>query len=571
MYNISQERDVFVTSLPFMAAAKAQALSKGMNDHGPLHAQRVHALVGYLTGLIDLSTHEHGLVCAAALLHDIGMAKDRENHHTESASIVRALVSEGKLPFSQDEADVVAKLCEWHRREYDANAIHEKLSVRTGVLASILRLADAMDLDYRRAEGYSKQEPVIAQVYQGQATHHLSARSILGVRFYASRMETEVQLLIDEVSPAKLQLERLILELIGTPVAWPVKLIPVRGRQSNVQSYETKRSALVFSYCNAHGVVQAGMSKRALELSGFSTTVVCDMKNTRDPFPFWLKTVTQWDFSKYHLVTILGLDLPSDIGEFLGLTKKYPQCRWVYATPLDQTHDRIAALLDAGVDILLGDARVLFAGNALPGHASLWTRIAGLCNADDWLTSSGGFRRQEYLAARGLRLELLKLVEGHASCEAFAALVNRVACDEIGYFVEQEPVWKSTLLTRLPDKIERRGRVVILHGGSIPGRFKYDLAYLAIEQQGVRAWDQNEFETPYAICRETASDGSERVLYLSRFCHADSAVPIKYFVPYAEHRFGSGSTIWHNYPSCDAANQAIESTVRSINEFLCEI
>ncbi|QXE91272.1 HD domain-containing protein [Geomonas subterranea] len=572
MYDQSQERAVFVASLPYMVSAKALALSKGMNDHGPLHAQRVHAIIGRLCALLPLSVYERDLVCAAALLHDIGMAKDRENHHVVSAELVRALAEETKLPFTTVEAEIVSTLCEWHRRDYDADAVHSESGIRTGVLASLLRLADALDLDYRRAEDYLKQEPVIAHVHQTQAPHHLSVRSILGVRLYASQMGTEVQLLVDQMTHAGLQLERLVDELLGTPITWPIKLIPVRRRPSAGHIFNTVRGAAVFSYCNAHGIIQAGMSKSALDMAGFSTTVICDKERTGSPPKFWEKTVPHLDLSKFKLIAILGLDIPEEnIQQFLKIVRQNPECRWVYATPLEQTSERVAALLNEGVDVVVGDARLLFAGDALAEHAAQWSKIAGLCNADDWLTSSGSFSRKEFLAARGLRLELLELFESRADNDAYVSLINRVASGSLDSFITSEKGWTSVLAGRMP-AVDRRDRVLILQDcQSMPGRFIYDLAHLAIEQQGILPWDQNEFATPYAICRLPVSDGSERILYLSRFSRLEGAVPIKYFVSYSEHQLGSGATIWQTYPTKESADAAIDATVQNINRFFsCE-
>jgi len=567
MYDRSQERDVFVASLPFMDAAKAQALARGMNDHGPLHAHRVHALVGRLGALVALSTYEYDLLHAAALLHDIGMAKGRDDHHIISAELVQALVAEGKLPFSDEEADVVSTLCKWHRREYEADAVHKGLCVRTGVLASLLRLADAMDLDYRRAEDYPRLESVIANVHNNQVQHHLSVRNILGVRLHASHMGIELQLLIDQMSHAKLQLDRLIEELVGTPIAWPVKIIPVRGNSPVGRAFNTQRRAVVFSYCNAHGIVQAGMSKRALEMTGFATTVVCDMDSTGYPPRFWEKIIPQDNFEDVQMVAILGLNLPHDIEQFLGLVRSYPSCRWFYATPLEQSSEKVAALLDAGVDVLVGDARLLFVGDALAEDAGQWTKIAGLCNADDWLSSSASFSRKEFFAARGLRLELLKLVESKACREGYGLLIDRVASGALESFIVEESLWTTTMDALMPTTVSCHGRVVILEGDSFLGRFKYDLAHQAIEHQGTRPWDQNEFSTPYAICRATLSDGRERVLYLSRFSRLEGAVPVKYFVPSNEYQLGSGATIWHTYASREAADVAIHATVQGINGF----
>lgn len=566
MYDKYKERQVFVKSLPFMQTAKALAKSRGMNDHGPLHAQRVHSMVGHLCALIELSTHERDLIRAAALLHDIGMADDRENHHIKSAEIVRNLVAEGELPFDNQETEIVSKLCEWHRREYDPDDVHQELNIRTGVLASILRLADAMDLDYRRAEDYPHQEPVIKRIHKEQSPHHLSVRSILGIRIYAGRGGTELHILVDQMPYASLQITRLVEELVGTPIAWPVKIIPIRADSSCRQIFNSNGKALVFSYCNAHGIVQGGMSKSALEMTGFSTTVVCDKKSTATPSHFWKKTFVNWDFEGIRLAAVLGIDLPEDMEHFLSRVRAHPECRWIYASPLDQTHKKITALLEAGVEVFLGDARVLFAGDALPKHAGQWTRIAGLCNADDWLLSNGGFSRDEFMAARGLRFELLNLMESRATPESYNALINRVILGELNSFIQKESEWKAVLKERIPE-IELTGRVVTINGGSIPGRFLYDLAHLMIEQQGIRQWEKNEFETPYAICRCSLPHKPERVLYLSRFSQIENAVPIKYFVPFSEDQYGSGATIWQTYQTREAADEAIETTVRAINEF----
>ena len=51
-------------------------------------------------------------------------------------------------------------------------------------------------------------------------------------------------------------------------------------------------------------------------------------------------------------------------------------------------------------------------------------------------------------------------------------------------FASLETDWANTLASRMPH-VERQGRVLILQGDVLPGRFLYDLAHLAIEQHGV--------------------------------------------------------------------------------------
>jgi len=571
MYDATQERDVFVASLPFMEAAKALAVAQGMNDHGPLHAQRVYAFARQLGVLAGLSLHERALLEAAALLHDIGMSGDREQHHIISDEIVRQLTTDGKLPFNGEEADVVATLCKWHRREYDPDCIHKGLKIRTGLLATLLRLADCMDLDYRRGENFTTQESVIARVHQGQAVHHISVRGILGVRIHVSQAGTELQLLVNQMTDASLQLNRLIEELVKTPVAWPVKIIPLRKQIGSVHFFTSARKAVVFSYCNAHGFIQSGLSKRGLEMMGFSVDVVCDWKRTANPADFWKNTFETWNFSDINYIVVLGLNVSENIDLFLKKVKEYSDRQWTYATPLELKTETLKALVDVGVDVILSDARLLFAGAALEEHAQHWIKIAGLCNADDWLISSGGFEREDFQAARGLKHELFNLINSKAAISEYSALVDKIASGTIDAFVRQEPAWSKALNEHMPD-IELCGRVVILGPIPMPGRFTYDFAHLAIETQGVNAWEQNEFSTPFAICRRPLDDGRERVLYVSRFSRLENAIPVKYFVPYQADQVGSGATIWHTYPSTKLATEAITATVGRINKyFKCKI
>jgi hypothetical protein len=553
-----------------MENAKSLALSMGMNDHGPLHAQRVHFLVGMICGVVKLTSYENDLVRAAALLHDIGMSKNREEHHIYSDKLVKDLSEKNKLPFTKTEAEVVGTLCKWHRKEYDINEYHENMEVRTGLLACLLRIADAMDLDYRRSENYLKLEPVIEHVHHDQKRHHVSVKNILGIRLYVSRTSTDVQLLIKKMENASLQVTRLIEELIDTPIAWPVKIFPVRAKFYCAYEIQKKLKAVVFSYCNAHGMIQAGISKRSLNMTGFSTTVVCDRSSTGSPITFWEDIFSQYDFSDARYVAILDLDLPDDLERFLDVVQKYPNCRWLYATPLEQSSEKIASLLEAGVEVLLGDARILYAGDMLSEDIARWIKIAGLCNADDWLASISGFSQKEFHAAQGLRYELLKLFDSNSGSDDYHEIINRIESGNIDSFTNSASNWKETLSKRTSG-LERRGRVLILNQISVPGRFMYDLAHLAIEQEGFLPWENNEFATPYAICRKQLEDGRERILYLSRFSSSENFVPIKYFVPFIENQYGSGATIWQTYDTWNYAKKAIEITIDNIHRvFRCD-
>lgn len=233
MYSNNEEMRVFKVSLRYMIKAREYAHALHMTDHGPLHAQRVYAICRWLGVIFSLTEYESALLQAAALLHDIGMASaDRENHNKESEHLVLSSAKEGVLPFSAEEAALVGKLCLWHRgNDYrnDCIEICENDEVQVGLLASILRLSDELDLDYRRTDFESLKEMDITEKYKkDQLQYHKSVLSILGVRIRVDKLSKCFELLVDDIAGAKLQIERLIKEILGTPLPFPVKILPTK-------------------------------------------------------------------------------------------------------------------------------------------------------------------------------------------------------------------------------------------------------------------------------------------------------------------------------------------------------
>ncbi len=136
-------------------------------DHGPRHLRRVtdklHDFVTHLAENVD--DEECFLLLVAAYCHDLGMflgreqgepaSETRNHHHERSAAILRRLV-EGRfidlLPF---ELSTVEDIVRGHRL-VDLATLQEVQhlsghSIRTRLLAALLRLADACDIDHSRA------------------------------------------------------------------------------------------------------------------------------------------------------------------------------------------------------------------------------------------------------------------------------------------------------------------------------------------------------------------------------------------------------------------------------------
>jgi exopolyphosphatase / guanosine-5'-triphosphate,3'-diphosphate pyrophosphatase len=122
-------------------------------------AHAVH--VAHLSGLLfdrlaplhGMGARDRQLLMAAALLHDIGTFISHKRHHKHSLY----LLSRSELPgLTTDEGLVVANVARYHRKSHpqphhpDYMRLSAENRVRVDQLASILRIADALDRQHRQ-------------------------------------------------------------------------------------------------------------------------------------------------------------------------------------------------------------------------------------------------------------------------------------------------------------------------------------------------------------------------------------------------------------------------------------
>jgi translation initiation factor 2B subunit (eIF-2B alpha/beta/delta family) len=119
----------------------------------------------------EMGDEEWFLLLSAAWLHDIGMIPGlfkgdkypkksdydniRADHHLRSKEYV--LKKQNELGLTVDEADLIGILCKYHRRREDIETcpdIKVTTSLKLIVLASYLRLADAIHIDNSRVSEY---------------------------------------------------------------------------------------------------------------------------------------------------------------------------------------------------------------------------------------------------------------------------------------------------------------------------------------------------------------------------------------------------------------------------------
>jgi exopolyphosphatase/guanosine-5'-triphosphate,3'-diphosphate pyrophosphatase len=134
----------------------ASALTVGRKYHFDCdHAMHVSKLslrlFDQLRSLHGLGAADRQILQASALLHDIGQFVSFKGHHKHS----QYLISNTELPnFSDHQMQLVANVARYHRKAHPADhhpsfmALDENDRIRVTRLASLLRVADALDREH---------------------------------------------------------------------------------------------------------------------------------------------------------------------------------------------------------------------------------------------------------------------------------------------------------------------------------------------------------------------------------------------------------------------------------------
>jgi hypothetical protein len=136
----------------------------GGNDHGPQHVQRVLEKFDWLIGGNPakhsfLRPYELYLAMMSILYHDIGLLRGREGHADSSSLFVEA--EHNDYLIDPRDRDIISAAVVSHSSSKDiateaSRFADEELigdqSVRPRVIAALVRLADELDEDFRRAD-----------------------------------------------------------------------------------------------------------------------------------------------------------------------------------------------------------------------------------------------------------------------------------------------------------------------------------------------------------------------------------------------------------------------------------
>lgn len=548
------EKDIAVlrTAVPILQFARAR-LSE-FSDHGPGHAFRVKAFASQLGYVLGLSQTEHMLLWAGALFHDIGNAVDRGAHHTISQETVKNLTAQGKLPFAPKEAEVVGLLCRWHRREYDPDRCDELENgemVRTGLMASVLRVTDAMDIDHRRSDYSERFANVLKMFFPQELPYWTSLEEILGVRIRCTPT-VNLQVYMREMIQDNMQVAMLRGDLDSTPLDWSVQEVVTRngipeGSDPVTEARVGRKSQpalLVFPF-EPNSLVMAALSRKHLADDGYQVELLCYPDTAGGTAWLWGEVLPEANPSDYARLVVIGdRPDPNITARLLGTVERW-QASNTQVSLLNR-HEanwpRVPDLLERGVDVILGGDWAYFWGDNISRTDLAWGRVAALCTRDP-SQSTVGLTAEEQAVTKGL----LKMVYDAArqpadDLDGWLALarpiLDHVETDNRAFFAQQADGFAETYATTTPGVVE--GRVLRFEGTpggflpfeQAPGAFAHAYYWaleVAIERHGRAPERGIKFNVPYAIA--AWPDGDElQILALNHWLDED-AVPIRFLYP----------------------------------------
>ena len=529
-----QDTAALRAAMPMLRFARARM--GYFSDHGPNHALRVRSYATQMAHILGFNTAEQHLLRTGALFHDVGNVVERERHHVISQDVVLRLVQAGDLPFTAQEAEIVGKLCRWHRRELDPTRVDDvgDRVIHTGLMASILRIADAMDIDFRRSDYDRKFRAVLEFFFPDQLKYWTSLEEILGVRIRCTQGTTRLQVFTKGWIPDNIQIDMLRKDLRSTVLNWQVQ--PLSVEDSAPFRTVAKGTALLIFPFEVHSLVMAALSRKHLETAGYTVKIICYPDLAYASARLWRETLTNITGS-FARIVIIGDRPDQTVNDDMLQTIQHLQARGTQISLLNRHEanwSRVPALLASGVEVILGGDWAYFWGDTATSDDWSWMRIAAFCTRDP-AQSTATFSLQDQLAAYGLLkteydVKQNQSIENDTDWTEHALpVLERIADNDQVYFAGLAGTFRAAYADHSAARID--GRVIVLEHrpGLIPHAYYWALE-AAIEAQG-RGWEREiHFNVPYGLA--TWPDGDTVEVLAINHWREEDAVPIRLLYPY---------------------------------------
>lgn len=557
MYS-EQDIAILKTAIPMLQFARARLTE--FADHGPSHALRVKTLATQLAYVMSLTDMERHLLRAAAFFHDIGNVVERKQHHQISQQTVIRLAAARELPFTPSEAELVGLLCRWHRRDYEPERIDglRGEQIRTGLAASLLRVADAMDIDSRRSDYDAKFRHVLDFFFPDEVPYHTSLEEVSGVRIHCTP-SVHLQVFTRERLEHNIQIESLHRDLASTPLNWVVTESVLKDAASSPPESSPARALLVFPF-DAHSSIMAALSRKHLRAAGYDVEILCYPDTPNASSWLWREVLGETDPRGIAQLVVIGDRPEANVTPALLSTLAAWQNMGARVTILNR-HEanwtRVPELLKRNAQVILGGDWAYFWGDEATHADMQWGRIAALC-ARDATMAHVRLEPEEQALVQGMLYSIFD-APGHHRAEdtdAWGALaeplLTRIEHNDRAHLLRYANTFVESYLTpRLPYSI--RGRIIVFDGapGLSPQAF-YWILERTIEQQGRQFGRGVQFNVPYALAYWREGDATE--LLAINHWREEEATPVRLLYPdIGPAPAGTESTVQVHLPPAQAA------------------
>jgi hypothetical protein len=521
------------TAIPILRFARAKLAE--FSDHGPTHALRVRGYATQLGHVVKLTSTEQFYLRIAALFHDVGNVVDRKIHHIVSQQTVERLAALGELPLTPEEATVAGLVCRWHRKEYDPNRqdlINGEI-IRTGLLGSLIRVADAMDIDSRRSDYAPDMLAVLSFFFHDDLPYWTSLDEIYGVRICCTP-DIRLQVFTRPQVADNMQINMLRQDLASTPLEWTVEQIPLIERTPTPSSGMGK-ALLTFPF-EAHSLVMAAISRKHLRADGYEVECLCYADTTESAQFLWRDDLGELLAREITQVVVIGGRLREDDVSLVTSAVIRMTGRGTAVSIInrhEQTWTWSPWLLQSDVEVIFGADRMYFWGLRADSVDMLWGRVAALCGRDP-SQAALHFSIDENRLANGLLMTLHNCLNRYRYDDSVdwtkqaEVLLNAIEDDNKLFFYQHSDEYSGIVAPMLEPHIY--GRLIVFETmGDILPQDLYWMLEAEIERRGLAMEHDIHFLCPYAIAMQ--QDGNGVNLLAIRHWREEAAPPIRLLFP----------------------------------------
>ena len=507
-------------------------------------------------------------------LHDLGMGKGRDKHEKKGADIFKQKIGETGISLDKENIELIAHIIEKHRGGY--NNLEVSNNIRKGLICSVVRVADAMDIDERRTSHYAETKKPIEAYDPKRALHHESVKSIKGTRFVCFD-NPQIEIFTDNPENSSLEVYRLGMDIQQTTFNWGISTYNIRQKPIDEIPQRKTKKAFVSSYCDLHGMIMGAITCNNLARKGIDYDFIYGINSTSDLDIFWKDAINNYtNTDDYGMYFFTDMHVPRSNPKLLldSLEKLIKAGGMVYyANHLERDAGLIPRLMEIGVRVIFGDIWSCFYGTNLTESDIFWARIAALCDRDSsWLKVF--FSDEINKVMKGLIVLFFKALKANDD-SLIEEMIEKIRNDDRPFFIKANENISIKDLYPISDiKPIKKGYFLIVKNlPGLRGRLSYFILDYLLDDSGHERYGNTlKLYYPYAVTVFERPTKKCHILFQSAW---DSGIiPIRYFFePDEENKtlVANDHSVWIECNDLNEANYYIDETVDNINKAVDDI